>query len=122
MGGNDPWGIFVTAALPMLPPGLYQAWAWPLTYGVAILLSPLVLFQQRLYYLIAVRLYLAALSRIWLIGLSLNPDLLNVTFNDTSYARGQLNSGLRKFGVYLLTDATLLAAAASWWFWRIERA
>ena len=33
MGSKDPWGIFMTAALPFLVPGLYQIYAWPPTFG-----------------------------------------------------------------------------------------
>lgn len=118
MGATDPWGVFVTAALPILPPGLYQLLAWPLTYGVAVLMSPLALLRRRQYYLIAVLLYLAAISGFWLSGWVLAPDYLNVTFAAQSYVPGRLNSGLWKFGVYLLTDSALLAATTSWWFWR----
>lgn len=118
MGATDPWGVFVTAALPILPPGLYQLLAWPLTYGVAVLMSPLALLRRRQYYLIAVLLYLAAISGFWLHGWVLAPDHLNMMFDPQSYVPGRLNSGLWKFGVYLLTDSVLLAATASWWFWR----
>jgi len=118
MGAKSLWGVFVTAALPILPPGLYQLLAWPLTYGVAVLMSPLALHQRRQYYLTVVLLYLVAISGSWLFGWSLAPDRLNVMFDTKSYVVGRLNSGLWKFGVYLLTNVAVLAATASWWFWR----
>ena len=71
MGGNDPYGIFVTAALPILPPGLYQILAWPLTYGIALLLSPLALLKRRGLYLTAMLLLLAGSAGSWLLGWSL---------------------------------------------------
>lgn len=118
MGARDPLGVFVTAALPILPPGIYQWLTWPLTYGVAIVLSPLALLQRRHYYLVTVLLYLAVISAGWLLAWTLDPDRLNVMLDPTSYIPGRLNSGVRKIGVYLLTDSGLLAAAISWWFWR----
>lgn len=119
MGAKNPGGVFITAALPILPPGLYQLLAWPLTYGVAVLVSPLALLRRRQYYLIAVLLYLAAISGFWLHGWVLAPDHLNMMFNPQSYMEpGRLNDGPWKFGVYLLTDTAVLVAAVSWWFWR----
>jgi hypothetical protein len=117
MGNKDAAGIFVTAALPILPPGLYQILSWPLTYGVAILISPL-LFINRRYYLITVLLYLAVISFIWLLGWKFYPDTLNTVFDRQTVVPGHLNRGVWKFGVYLLTDAGILAAAVCRWFRR----
>lgn len=119
MGAINPWGVFITAALPILPPGLWQLLAWPLTYGVAVLVSPLALLRRRQYYLIAVLLYLATISGFWLHGWVLAPDHLNMMFDPQSYVEpGRLSSRLWQFGVYLLTDTAVLVAAVLWWFWR----
>lgn len=118
MGGKDPFGVFVTAALPILPPGLYQVVAWPLTYGVALLLSPLALLRRRGIYLTAVLAFLLVIAGSWLIGWTLAPDQVNMLLEGRSYMPGRLNSGLWKLGVYLLTDAAVLAATVSWWLWR----
>lgn len=118
MGGKDAYGVFVTAALPILPPGLYQIMAWPLTYGVALLLSPLALLQRRGLYLTAVLLFLAGIVGSWLLGWTLVPDRVNILLDGKSYVSGRLNSGLWKFGVYLLTDAAVLGTTVCWWLWR----
>ena len=118
MGARDPWGVFVTAALPILPPGLYQLLAWPLTFGIAILLSPLALFRKRQFYLIAVLPILAAMGGAWLLGWTLAPEYLNTLLDDRTYVPGKLNSGVWKFGMYLLTNVAVLSAIVSWWFWR----
>ena len=118
MGGNDPYGIFVTAALPIMPPGLYQIMAWPLTYGIALLLSPLALLKRRDLYLTAMLLLLAGIVGSWLLGWTLAPDGVNILLDGKSYVPGRLNSNLWKFGVYLLTDAAVLGATVCWWLWR----
>ena len=118
MGAKNPMGVFVTAALPVFIPGLYQVLAWPLTYGVALALSPLALLRRRWFYLIAVLLYLAAISGFWLLGWVLAPDRLDVIFDGKSYVPGRLDSNTWKLGVYLLTDSVLLAVTTLWWFWR----
>lgn len=121
MGARNPWGVFMTAALPFLVPGFSQVFAWPLTFGIAILLSPLALFRKRMLYLIAILLILAPMCGAWLLGWMLAPDYLDTLFGGRSYVPGQLDSGTWKFGVYLLTDAAVLYATVGWWFWR-ERA
>jgi hypothetical protein len=118
MGSKDPVGIFITAALPILPPGLYQLLAWPLTYGVGLLLAPLALLKRRSYYLLAVLVYIAAIGGGWILGWILSPDRVDVLLDGISYMPGCLNSNLWKFGIYLLTDAFVLATTASWWSWR----
>jgi len=118
MGSKDPLGIFVTAALPILPPGLYQLLAWPLTYGVAVLLAPLALLQRRRYYLIGILIYIATVGGGWMLGWILFPDRIDVILDGKSYIPGRLNSNLWKFGIYLLTDAVLITVAVSWWSWR----
>lgn len=118
MGSNDPWGIFVTAALPILPPGLYQILAWPLTYGVALLLVPLAAAGRGQWYAGALLLYLAALAITWAFNWAMAPDNLNALIDGTSYVPGRLNSTLRKLGIYLLTDSALAAATIAWWRWR----
>jgi hypothetical protein len=120
MGNKDAAGIFVTAALPVMPPGLYHLLSWPLTYGVVLLLSP-VLFINRRYYLTAALLYLAVISLTWLLGWKFYPDTLNRVFDRQTVVPGHLNRGVWKFGVYLLTDAGVLAAAVWWWFWRARK-
>ena len=121
MGARNPWGVFITAALPFLVPGFSQVFAWPLTFGIAILLSPLALFRKRMVYLIAILLILAPICGAWLLGWMLAPDYLDTLFGGRSYVPGRLDSGTWKFGVYLLTDAAVLQATVGWWFWR-ERA
>jgi hypothetical protein len=118
MGARNPWGVFVTAALPILPPGFYQVLVWPLTYGVAVVLSPVALLRRRRWYLIPVLLYLAAISASWSFNWALAPDYLNMMFEGTSYVPGRLNQQLWKIGIYLLTDSVVLASTILWWFWR----
>ena len=118
MGGKDPCGIFITAALPILPPGLYQIMAWPLTYGFALLMSPLALLKRRGLYPAAMLLFLAGIAGSWLLGWTLAPDYVNISLDGKSYVPGRLNSNLWKFGMYLLTDAAVLCATVCWWFWR----
>lgn len=118
MGADNPWGVFITAALPLLPPGLYQVFIWPLTYGVAIVLTPLALLQRRLFYLIPVLFYLIAISTFWTFNWLFAPEYLNAMFDGATYQPGYLNRGLRKIGVLLLTDSTLLVASILWWFWQ----
>jgi len=118
MGAESAWGVFLTAALPFLVPGIYQVSAWPLTFGVAIVLSPLALLRRRTSCLIATLLVLTGMVSVWLLGWILAPDYLNTLFDGKTYVRGHLNSGVWKFGMYLLTDATVLSAAVSWWFCR----
>ena len=121
MGANDPWGVFLSAALPILAPGVYQVSAWPLTFGVAILLSPLALFRRRKFYLIAILLVLAGIVGAWLLCWTLAPDYLNTLLDGKTYVPGHLNSSAWKFGMYLLTDATVLSVTVAWWFWRAQR-
>ncbi len=121
MGAKNPWGVFVTAALPILPPGFYQVLAWPLTFGIALLLSPLALLQRRMAYPMVVLPILAAIAGGWLYGWTIAPDYLNTLLDGKSYVPGRLNSNLWKFGVLLLTDAAVVSAAVGWWYWR-ERA
>jgi hypothetical protein len=121
MGDKNLYGIFITAALPILPPGLYQILAWPLTYGIAFLLSPLALLKQRGLYPTAMLLLLTGIARCWLIGWTLAPDRVNMLLDGKSYVPGRLNSNLWKFGVYLLTDAVVLDATICWWFWRTSK-
>lgn len=116
MGSKSPAGVFVTAALPILPPGLYHLVAWPLTFGVALLMSLLVLLHRPRAYLVAVLAYLIALSLGWLLGWTLDPELLNRVLDGQTYVAGRLNRGVWKLGVYLLVDAALLAGALAWWF------
>jgi len=118
MGAQNPWGVFVTAALPILPPGLYQMLAWPLTFGVALLLSPLALLQRQVPYAITILTILAAMSGGWLLAWTFAPEYLNTLLDGRSYVPGRLNSNLRKFGVLLITDAAVLGATVSWWCWR----
>lgn len=118
MGAQNPWGVFVTAALPILPPGLYQVLAWPLTFGVALLLSPLALLQRRMPYAITVLTILAAMSGGWLLAWIFAPEYLNTLLDGRSYLPGRLNSNLWKFGLLLLTDAAVLGATVGWWCWR----
>jgi hypothetical protein len=121
MGAKNPWGVFVTAALPILPPGFYQVLAWPLTFGIALLLSPLALLRRRMTYPMVVLPILAAIAGGWLYGWIIAPDYLNTLLDGKSYVPGRLNSDLWKFGVLLLTDAAVVSAALGWWCWR-ERA
>ena len=118
MGSSDPLGVFITAALPILPPGAYQFLAWPLAYGLALLLSPLALRPRRRDYLDATLACLGLACAGWTIAWALAPDWLNARFGHPSVIPGSLNSPLRKFGVILLTDAAFLAATVSWWYWR----
>ena len=118
MGARNPWGVFMTAALPLFVPGFSQVFAWPLTFGIAILLSPLALFGRRKLYLIAILLILAPMCGAWLLGWMLAPDYLDTLIGGRSYVPGQLDSGTWKFGVYLLTHAAILYATVSWLFWR----
>ncbi len=39
-------------------------------------------------------------------------------FDGQSYVPGQLNSGLWKLGVYLLTYCAVLTVTVLWWFFR----
>jgi hypothetical protein len=118
MGAQNPWGVFVTAALPILPPGLYQVLAWPLTFGIALLLSPLALLQRRMPYAIAILTILAAMSGSWMLAWIFAPEYVNTLLDGRSYVPGRLNSNLWKFGVLLLTDAAVLGATVGWWCWR----
>jgi hypothetical protein len=118
MGAQNPWGVFVTAALPILPPGLYQVLAWPLTFGIALLLSPLALLQRRMPYAIAILTILAAMSGAWMLAWTFAPEYVNTLLDGRSYVPGRLNSDLWKFGVLLLTDAAVLGATVGWWCWR----
>jgi len=122
MGSKDPVGIFVMAALPLLPPGMYQWVAWPLTYGVAMLLSPLALLRMRNVYAMVMLTYLAVVAGGWLLGWLLNPVLLNEFFGYQTFQAGQLSNRLWEFGILLLTDAAVLAVTVSWWRWRGDRA
>ena len=118
MGAKDPRGVFITAALPFLIPGFLQVFAWPLTFGIALLLSPLALLRKRLVYFIAILLIIAPMCGAWLMGWILDPDYLDTLFGGRSYVPGRLDSGTWKFGVYLLTDAAVLFAVVGWWFLR----
>lgn len=115
MGNNDPVAEFFSAVLPVTSPGFFQFWLWPLTYGVALLLSPLTFLRQQRYYAIALLLYLTVLSGGWLFGWAFAPDLLN---GPHAYAHGRLDQQTWKFGLMLLTDAALLAVTVGWWYWR----
>lgn len=118
MGSKDPLGTFITAALPILPPGLYQILAWPLTYGVALLFVPLAAVGKGQWYVFAMLVYLAALAAAWSFNWVTAPDYLNLLIDGASYVPGRLNSNLRKFGVYLLTDSAFVAVTVVWWRWR----
>lgn len=91
MGNKDPLGIFVTAALPILPPGLMQWFTWPMTFGVALLLSPLALMQRRQWYVLFLLVYLTALAGGWLLCATLTPEYLNSIVDGKSYVAGTLN-------------------------------
>lgn len=118
MGSKDPLGIFVSAALPVLVPGIYQIVAWPLTFGVALLLVPLAALRQGRWYLLVLLLYLAAIVAAWLFNWATAPDYLNALIDGRSYVPGRLNSNLWKLGVFLLTDSAMAAAAVTWWYLR----
>ena len=118
MGNNDPVGVFVSAALPILPPGLIQWYTWPMTFGVALLLSPLALMQRRKWYMLILLLYLAALTAGWSFGWAFAPDYLNAMIDGKSYVVDALNRSTWRFGVFLLTDSALLAATVVLWILR----
>lgn len=118
MGSKDPWGIFMTAALPVLVPGIYQIYAWPPTFGVAILLSPIVVVGKRDWYVGALLAYLAALAIAWSFAWATAPDYLNLLIEGRSYTPGELVRTVRKIGIYLLADCVSAAVAISWWRWR----
>jgi len=118
MGSNDPIATFVTAALPILPPGLYQVLAWPATFGVAFLLAPLAAVSRGQWYTGTLLLYLAALVVACAVAWGISPDHLNALIDGTSYVPGRLNSTPRKLGVFVLADSVAAAAAVAWWQWR----
>lgn len=118
MGAQSFWGVFMTAVLPVFPPGFYQVVAWPATFGVAFLLSPILFFGRPRHYMIAAMSYLAAISIGWVLAWKFNPDILNGMFDTQTFVPGRLNSNVWKFGVILLTDAALLALALLKWYWR----
>lgn len=118
MGSKDLWGVFLTAALPILPPGLYQILAWPLTYGVALLLVPVAGIGRGRWYVLPLLLYLAVITAAWSFTWATAPDYLNVLIDGKSYLPGRLNSNVWKFGIYFLTDGLLAAAAIVWWYLR----
>lgn len=121
MGARNAWGVFMTAVLPVFPPGIYQIVAWPATFGVAFMLSPILFFGRPRHYMIAAMSYLAAVALGWLLAWKFAPDILNGTFDTQTFVRGRLNSNVWKFGVILLTYAGLLAAALLKWY-RLESA
>lgn len=118
MGSKDPWGIFITAALPFLVPGIYQVYVWPLTFGVAILLSPIIAVGKSRWYVGALLTYLAALATVWSFAWATTPDYLNLLIEGRSYNPGHLVSTVRKIGIYLLADSASAAVAIAWWRWR----
>lgn len=119
MGADDPWGIFLSAALPILVPGYYQIFIWPITYGVAVLLSPLVLVRQKMYFLIPVSIYLIFISTFWVFNWLFSYDNLNLLLDGQTYQPGNLNHGVKKIGIMLLTNSALLLLTLVWW-WRNE--
>ena len=120
MGAQDPWGVFVTAALPILPPGLWQVLAWPMTFGVAVLLSPVARWRPG-YYIGIVLTYLALVAGAWLVLAWLDPDVVDQWVSGSSYDPGQLDKRSFQFGVYLLADAGVLGAGLTWWYRRRRR-
>ncbi len=122
MGNKDPVGIFFTAALPVLPPGILQVLTWPATYGLALLASPLALLRRRRVYAIAVLAWLALLCGLWLYGWRADPDGLNWIVDGGSFRRGRLNSSTWKVGVILLAHSALLALTILLWLLREPRA
>ena len=118
MGSKDAWGIFLTAALPFLVPGIYQVYAWPPTFGVAILFSPLAAVGKGNGYVGVLLTYLIVLAAAWSFAWATAPDELNRLIEGRSYAPGQLVSTVWKIGIYLLADCASAAAAIAWWRWR----
>jgi hypothetical protein len=120
MGAQDRWGVFITAALPILPPGFYQLLTWPLTFGVALLLSPLALLRRRHHYLIAVCVYASAIGATWVLAWLFDPDRLNLLWGAPTYDPARLDSVVLKSGVILLTHISIVLVTVSLWFWRSE--
>lgn len=120
MGNRDPVGIFVTAALPVTVPGVYQFFAWPATFGVALVLSPLAAFGKDRLYRIAVLTYLGAVALAWIACWRWMPEFLNGVFDFATFRPGHLDSRVWRVGLYLLVDAAIVAIAISMWRRRVE--
>jgi len=119
-GNRDPVGIFVTAALPVTVPGVYQFFAWPATFGVALALSPLAAFGKDRLYRVAILTYLGAIALSWIACWWLAPEFLNGLVDLSTFRPGRLNTGVWKLGLYLLVDAAIVAIAISMWRRRVE--
>ena len=120
MGNRDPVGIFVTAALPVTVPGIYQIFAWPATFGVALALSPLAAFGKDRLYRIDVLAYLGAIALAWIACWRWAPEFLNGLFDLSTLRPGRLESSVWKVGLFLLVDAAILAIAVLAWRRRVE--
>ena len=127
-GFGDPWGmgnpsrvaIFVSGAVPIIPPGINHVFAWPATFGVALVLSPLAAFGKDRLYRIAVFTYLGAIVLAWLAGWRWAPELLNGLVDLSTFQPGRLNKGVWQLGLFLMVDAALVAIAVLAWRRRVE--
>ncbi|NJD86496.1 MAG: hypothetical protein FIB05_00600 [Betaproteobacteria bacterium] len=120
MGARDPLGIFISAAVPVTVPGIYQIVAWPATFGLALVLSPLVAFRLDRPYRIALLTYLGVIAIAWLACWRWAPEILNDLVDNATFQPGRLNKNVWKFGLYLLVDAAVLAIAVLAWRRRVE--